>query len=248
MDPALRKFSILYSERISIKHVYGGLLQNWNGFSDAGNGIRHPADVALHWEEVAKHSGQPINPRVWLDDPLDSSWPACLACLAVRSLEPSRELPYLRLLREAVFLDARNIAREDILAELAERVGIDRMRFMARLKGEETALSFQRDRELMHSSGMRGFPSMLFIRGQQTRGIQGARNFGVIEATYLAMSGDSVQRLPGGQEAWIKALGHGTSIEFAEAFGCNIDEAESLLTAEGMVFREVGGSKYWVAR
>lgn len=107
MEPAWRRFLYHYGEHVEATHLYGGLLPQWEGFADVGAGIRAPEDIPPHWEEVAERYGQPIDPSVWLTDPLHSSYPPSIAVHAVRALAPGREEDYLRRIRQALFLEAR---------------------------------------------------------------------------------------------------------------------------------------------
>src|SRR5690625_2048764 len=52
LEPVLRRFQEQYGQYFNFHTVMGGLLEKWDGFADAGNGISNPADVASHWREV----------------------------------------------------------------------------------------------------------------------------------------------------------------------------------------------------
>lgn len=124
LEPAWRSLTERYRDLIEVRHVYGGLLRGWQGFHDAGNGIRRPEDVAHHWDEFSERSGQPIDSSVWLSDPLDSSYPPSIALAAVRLLAPEAEEAFLRRMREELFLNGRNIARPEVLDELVTELGL----------------------------------------------------------------------------------------------------------------------------
>lgn len=65
---------------------------------------------------------------MWLTDPLPSSYPPSVAVHAVRALAPDREEDYLRRMRQALFLEARNIARPEVLVACAADIGLDAAR------------------------------------------------------------------------------------------------------------------------
>ena len=72
------------------------------------------------WYEAMQISGMPMDDRLWTrDDVPHSSFPACIAvkCAALQSTEA--EESYLRLLREAVMLKGKNIARQEVLMAVA---------------------------------------------------------------------------------------------------------------------------------
>lgn len=86
MEPAWRRFLYLYGDHVEATSLYGGLLPEWEGFADVGAGIREPADIPPHWDEVFERYGQPINGSVWHSDPLSSAVGrgACGACPGAR--------------------------------------------------------------------------------------------------------------------------------------------------------------------
>ena len=66
----------------------------------------------------------PINDRIWLNDPPASSYPDCIAvkCAALQSAEA--EEVYLRALREAVMVEGKNIAKQEVLLEVAGNLSL----------------------------------------------------------------------------------------------------------------------------
>src|SRR5690606_6323765 len=131
-------------ERVEVTHLYGGLLPSWEGFSDSA-GIQRPSDIPPHWEEVTARYRQPIDPSVWYADPLPSSYPPSVAVHAVRAADPAREEEYLRRIRRALFLEARNIARPEVLIACAVDVGVDAVAFERTLRDGEAEAAFAAD-------------------------------------------------------------------------------------------------------
>ena len=72
IEPQLRKLKLEYGDAVEIDYRMGGLLPDWNYNS---GGIGQPSDVASHWDEVSLHYDMPIDGDLWLEDPLDSSYP-----------------------------------------------------------------------------------------------------------------------------------------------------------------------------
>jgi 2-polyprenyl-6-methoxyphenol hydroxylase-like FAD-dependent oxidoreductase len=70
----LRTFRDRYADQMRFQYVMGGLLPSWNGFNRGG--IQRPEDVYHHWAEVSQQTGVPIDPLVWLTDPVHSSYPS----------------------------------------------------------------------------------------------------------------------------------------------------------------------------
>jgi protein-disulfide isomerase-like protein with CxxC motif len=246
MEPAWRKLNYHYGEHLAVRHLYGGLLPGWDGFRDEGAGIGRPSDVAPHWAEVARHYGQPIDPSVWLRDPLPSSYPPSIALHAVRILAPEREDAYLRRVREALFLGARNIARPELLVEQATALGIDAAEFSLLFHGGIAERAFEREREEVRRLGVRGFPT-LNIRGRdrQTAVLHGTQHYARLEREVLRVTGlPRIERVPTPEEA-LAAYGSGTTKEFADVL--DLDNAATIRALEANGARRVpeAGDMLW---
>jgi predicted DsbA family dithiol-disulfide isomerase len=77
------------------------------------------------WMEVGRISGMPIDPRIWEEDPPASSYPACVAVKAAELQGGQWGERYLRRLREGVMRERRNIARREVLVEIARELAGD---------------------------------------------------------------------------------------------------------------------------
>lgn len=244
-EPAWRSVTARYGDLLDVEHVFGGLLPGWDGFVDAGAGIRQPSDVAHHWDEFSGLTGQPINSAVWLTDPLDSSFPPSVAAIAVRLVAPQLEETFLRRIREMLFLDARNIARPDVLGEAAQSIGVDMQAYAAVLADGTAQQEFQNDRARSRALGVRGFPT-LFVEGAAGRLVlHGIFDADQLERAILAVTGvDRRPHLVDVAEA-VDRLGTGTTAEYVAALGWDSVATERALDAAGMVRDEVGGGVVW---
>ncbi len=247
MEPAWRRFLYHYGEHVEVTHLYGGLLPHWEGFADAGAGIRAPSDIPPHWDEVAERYGQPIDPSVWLTDPLASSYPASVAVHAVRAIAPEREEDYLRRIRQALFLEARNIARPEVLIACAVDIGLDAARFEAALRDPASQDAFAADLEKKVRTGIRGFPTLIVTgpAGEQPWVMRGSQPFFRLERALQAALGE----LPPAREVSIEAVleeyGSGTTREFSEVLGLDEEATEAALREAKARSRPLAGSHLW---
>lgn len=117
-EPALRRLCTEFADQVQITYVMGGLAREF----------RRPAETARHWLDAAAATGMPCDARGWLDTPMTSSYPACLAVKA--AAEQRLDGPYLRRLREAIALERVKADGADALTAVARRVpGLDVARF-----------------------------------------------------------------------------------------------------------------------
>lgn len=185
-EPQLRRLKMEYGDVLDVQVHMGGLLPSWDGFN--GGGIRKPADVAAHWDDVSPHYRMPIIGDVWLEDPLPSSHPPSIAFKAAELQDPSRAEVFLRRLREQVLVEKRNIARWPVIAEAATFAGLDTARLHADLDGPARAL-FEADLTLARSLGVRGFPTFILSDAQGGRQVvYGARPYAQFTAAVKALA------------------------------------------------------------
>jgi len=246
MEPAWRKLLFHYGDRLNVRYVYGGLVPNWNGFHDRGAGIAKPADVAGHWADVARQFGQPIDPSVWLKDPLSSSYPPSIAAHAVRLLAPDHEGAFLRRVKEAVFLEARNIARLDVLIECAVAEGLDAHQFEVLYTSGVAERAFRGDLEEVQRLGVRGFPTLVAQnRDGLTTMLPGMQRYADLECLVLRLSGlPRADRAPTPRDA-LATYRRGTTREFAELLDLEDAAAVAPLKANGAHQQPVGGAAWW---
>ncbi|WP_175373429.1 DsbA family protein [Paenibacillus agri] len=171
LEPYIRKLEEEYAPLLTIEYRMGGLLPGWEHFSDGGNGISKPSDVAHHWEEIAEQSGMSMDGDVWLEDPLHSSYPPSIAFKAAQLQGKEQADAYLRRLREMVFLEKVNIAKEEALIQASIDVGLDTERFKRSYHDPATAELFYQEIEEGAELGVRGFPTILIVdeEGQGAR-------------------------------------------------------------------------------
>jgi putative protein-disulfide isomerase len=247
-EPAWRKLRHRYADVVSVRTIYGGLLPGWDGFSDPGAGIAAPADVAPHWEQVAAASGQPILPDVWQVDPPSSSFPASKAAHIARMLDPALEDRFLRRVREAAFIEARNIARRGVLIACAQDAGLDARAFSILYDADAGAYGFAEDLRERERLGVFRFPTVLVSAGDRLRPLAvGARPWAELESALLnALPSARPMPAPTVEEA-LRAYGSGTTLEFATLLERAPADAEAQLEAAGAARRDIGGRAIWTA-
>jgi predicted DsbA family dithiol-disulfide isomerase len=156
IEPQLRRLKLEYGQDVEIEYHMGGLLPDWSYNS---GGISKPSDVAYHWDEVSVHYKMPIDGDVWLEDPLDSSYPPSIAFKAAQLQNEKKAVVFLRHLREMVFLQKKNITKWEVIEQAAIKTGLDVVQLRKDYEGQAKEL-FQADLSLAKQMGVRGFPSV----------------------------------------------------------------------------------------
>ncbi len=159
IEPQLRKLKLEYGEEIEIEYRMGGLLPDWSYNS---GGISKPSDVAHHWDEVSIHYDMPIDGDVWLEDPLDSSYPPSIAYKAAQMQNQYKADLFLREIREMVFLKKLNITKWEHLETAAKISGLNVKEFKSDYENKAKE-EFYQDLAIAKQYGVRGFPTIFFL-------------------------------------------------------------------------------------
>jgi putative protein-disulfide isomerase len=227
-------------DRLAVRTAMGGLLPDWRSFSDSVNDIHRPAQMAPAWISVAELSGMPIDEAVWRDDPPASSYPACVAVKAAERQSAAGAALYLRRLREAVMLDRRNIARRDVLLEIAGELAgdapraLDLERFTRDLTGEAAGALFRDDLKEARYLGISRFPTLVLGRpGGRSAALVGYRPWSALAEAIAQMAPELeplVAQPPSADPLdYALAWGRITAREAAEGVGIETAAAERAL-------------------
>ncbi|MFH6962660.1 DsbA family protein [Flavobacterium plurextorum] len=184
IEPQLRKLKLEYPEYFEIDYKMGGLLPDWSYNS---GGISKPSDVAHHWDEASLHYQMPIDGNVWLEDPLSSSYPSCIAMKAAQIQSKEKAVLFMRILREKLYLEKKNIAKWENIAEAAKIANLDIEKLKNDYDGDAKKL-FQEDLNLAKTLGVRGFPTLFFAdKNNNQLTVYGSKPYAYYENALLAL-------------------------------------------------------------
>ena len=238
-EPALRRLLWQFEGQLSFVWVMGGLARRYGSdYTDEegaiGEGPDCFADLIAHWLDVAAATEMPLDPRIWRENPLSSSYPACQAVTAAREQGWEAGYRYLRRLREGICIERRRLDHMEALVAEAGPAGLDRERFEIDLASNASIEAFAADldevrdppQEAREAGAVRrtegheriSFPSALFIAPDGARhGVWGSRDYAAYHDAAVA-AGAAPQRteVP-------------TAVEAIERFGrCATCELEEL--------------------
>ena len=165
IEPQLRKLKLEYGNNIEIDYRMGGLLPNWSYNS---GGISKPSDVAHHWDEVSLYYDMPIDGDIWLENPLNSSYPPSIAFKAAQMQDETKAVQFKRRIREMLFLEKKNITLWEHISKAASETGLDAVKLKTDYETKAIEL-FEADLELAKNMGVRGFPTLFFIDSQNNK-------------------------------------------------------------------------------
>ncbi|WP_278550658.1 ClpXP adapter SpxH family protein [Elizabethkingia bruuniana] len=227
IEPQLRKLKLEYGNILDIEYHMGGLLPDWSYNS---GGISKPSDVAHHWDEVSVYYDMPIDGDVWLEDPLNSSYPPSIAFKAAEMQDKDKAIDFLRILREMVFLKKKNIAKWEHITMVAEETGLDVIKLKTDFEGDAKKF-FEDDLKLARDYGVRGFPTIFIHNKSGERDtIYGTKPYSLFEAAILMLDPSAVKKeYSKSQEALFSKYNSLTAREFSELSGISRNESEKYL-------------------
>jgi hypothetical protein len=95
----------------------------------------------------------PIDPRLWRDGPIGSSYPACMAVKAAAEQGEGAAGRYLRAVREGLMCFRRKLDTTEALVEEARAAGLDVERFRIDLGSHAIVEAFGNDLEETRAGG-----------------------------------------------------------------------------------------------
>jgi hypothetical protein len=212
-----------FGESLTWTFVMGGLARDYTSGHDdpeSGTGGRfgvYPGLVS-HWMDVAAEGRMPLDPRLWTEGPLKSTYPACMAVKAAAEQAGDGAYSYLRHLREGILCFRRKLDTTEALVEEARGAKLNVERFRIDLDSHAIVEAFGDDLEETRtipddarSAGatttVRGkerlaFPSAVFVgEDGSRRGVYGFRPYEDYAAAAEAAGGTRSQESPSIEEA-----------------------------------------------
>jgi putative protein-disulfide isomerase len=147
-EPAVRKLMVEFGESLSWTWVMGGLARDFlRGAEGNANPDAH-RELLLEWLDAADEGQMPVDPRLWTEGPISSSFPACMAVKAAAEQASDGGYRYLRALREGLFCFRRKLDTTEALVEEARAAGLNVERFRVDLGSHAIVEAFGADLEL----------------------------------------------------------------------------------------------------
>jgi putative protein-disulfide isomerase len=172
MQPQLQRLTEEYPEQLTIDYCMGGLIPNWEEFSDPLNSIQNPSQMGPMWMQAGHLTGRPIDDMVWISDPPSSSYPPCIAVKTAQMQSPEAGKLMLFRLSEAVMENRKNISKTEVISEVAEALANDHSdifdieRFKNEYNGDLSREAFRQDLQKVKLNKIGRFPTFTISRGK----------------------------------------------------------------------------------
>ena len=203
-EPRLRRLMWEFGDSLSLTFVMGGLARDYTSRKGVYDWL------LAHWVEVAAESRMPIDPLLWKEGPIASTYPACMAVKAAQEQAGDGGYRYLRTVREGLLCFRRKLDTTEALVEAAREAGLGVERFRVDLQSHAIVEAFGADLEATravpddareagkvvdaHASGERvPFPSVVFEgEGGERAAVYGDVSYDELRAAALAAGAEPV--------------------------------------------------------
>jgi predicted DsbA family dithiol-disulfide isomerase len=250
-EPILRHLRTAYGDRLDVRFVMGGLIEDFETFYDAANDIADPGDVAPHWLEASERHGMPVDTAIFDTDPAQSTYPASVAFAAARQQDRALGHRYLRRLREAYATAVRNVNRRDEQIRLAETVGLDVDAFTTALFDGSAREAFEADLARTRRADVRAFPTYLIDGPEGERRLAGFQPFADLSDAVETVAPSCSPSSPPPIRTFVDRYAPLATQEVAEVYGMDraaARQALATLADDGAVRRDPrGNGVFWHA-
>jgi predicted DsbA family dithiol-disulfide isomerase len=146
LEPSVRRLKVVFGDSLRWTFVMGGLERDLLPRSGSG-GLDPAVRVRLveGWLRAAERTGAPVDPLIWSEGPLRSTYPASMAVKAAAEQAPDGGYRYLRRLREGIMCRRRKLDHAEALVEEARAAGLDVERFRIDLRSHAITEAFGTD-------------------------------------------------------------------------------------------------------
>jgi protein-disulfide isomerase-like protein with CxxC motif len=229
-EPEIRKLMTEFGEGLRWTFVMGGLARDLAPGESPEAPLPPDVRASLEetWMRVSERTGAPLDPLLWVDAPLRTTYPACMAVKAAAEQAPDRGYAYLRRLREAIMCERRKLDGAEALTEQARAVRLDLDLFRLALRSHAIVEAFgtdldatealageARDADGRSSVGRGGvpLPTAVFEGGDQRRVVSGAAAYDAYREAAVACGAEPVAARRLGVEQALERFGRLTTRE-----------------------------------
>jgi len=156
--PAFAKLCDALPSNIRLRRLLGGLAPD----ADQPMPLEMQTRLQDTWRRIEQRvPGTRFNFDFWqLCAPRRSTWRACRAVIAARTIDPACEGAMIHAIQRAYYLQARNPSDTDTLVAIAQQLGLDTERFAAALDADSTQQLLDAEMAMARQLGADSFPSL----------------------------------------------------------------------------------------
>jgi len=119
--------------------------------------------LEYHWRNVNLRSGQYFDHSMkFVSDSFQyDTEPSSRALVVVQRFLPEKDFEFLSLMQKAFYVEGKDITNDEVLAELAQEIGVEKDIFLESFHSEEMKLKTAQGFQFSKQLGVQGFPTLL---------------------------------------------------------------------------------------
>ncbi|MBM7571542.1 DsbA family protein [Aquibacillus albus] len=167
LEPYLKKLSIEYGRFFTIRPILSGQLTTLNK-----DKFDKPKQLKKIWEKTASRTGMSCDGDIWIENPISFPWIASIAVKAAELQGKKAGRKFLRKVQEYVFLNKRDISKEDVLIQCAFDTKLDIDEFKNDLYSTSAKKALQCDLKLTKEMDVEYIPTMVYFNENEEEGLK----------------------------------------------------------------------------
>lgn len=198
-EPVLRALKARYGKQLDIAFIMSGLVKDIRDFEDVDHDIGgEPSDantqIAQHWLEASGQHGMPVttsNLELFSAEH-PSSYPQNIAYKAAEFEDQALADRFLRRLREATAVEAKQTNRDEVLLALAKEVGLDTEKLISHCIDGTAEAAFRMDLATTRAYKVGLLPTFIVrYKGKETL-LQNYRSVDDFEEAIQGLAGNEI--------------------------------------------------------
>jgi 2-polyprenyl-6-methoxyphenol hydroxylase-like FAD-dependent oxidoreductase/predicted DsbA family dithiol-disulfide isomerase len=171
IEPYIDKLLLEYGFMLEMDCKMGGLMPAWNQFRRIDRNLPNDVYLSRLWNQQSLELGVVMNGNIWLEDPIQSSYPASIAYYAAKRQGQAFGFAMLRTLREMLFLQNKNIGEERHLITAAIHCNLNLPQFLDDYSNGLALADFNHDIAEKNNWKIEYFPTLVFVNQDGRVGI-----------------------------------------------------------------------------
>ena len=163
IEPYLHRLIQDYKDQLILEIKMGGLLPSWDEFQSPDENVSKENFLASLINYQAREFGADMDGDIWIENPVQSSFPASIAYHAAKIQDPDKAIKFLRSIREMLFIEKKDISAEHNIISAVIRSGLNVEQFLADIKNGEAEKAFQADLLEREQWNVKRFPTLIFM-------------------------------------------------------------------------------------
>ena len=177
--PTWDKVKDALSDQVKVNYLLGGLAPD----SNEPMPIKTREYVKGNWKRIQEIVPDTrFNYNFWTScEPKRSTYPACRAVICAKQQQPDFENLMIYGIQKAYYLEAQNPSNEDVLIDIAEKIGLDTEKFKMDLKSSQVNEILLNEIKLARSMDISSMPSLALQINDFLKGI----DIDYLDANYI---------------------------------------------------------------